>query len=211
MLERKVEILYLAGYIRFRKDSRIIRDDFVEPFRDSGDLLVIIPVDLPAILLERILGSLDPFKLGLMGRRFTAPALVAVLTSARVSMEMLDTNDGVGSGRRLHDEIGALLGLDNLTEDLVRHHAPVLTLTAENIQCLLKTLALKTLFNRRINLLLRHTHILCSGHTRLDLRRSFSNHAKALEALCLTELCAETAAHRLAAGLRFGRASWTFV
>lgn len=74
VLERKVEILYLAGCIRFRKASRIVRDDFVEPFHDSGDLLVIIPVDRPAILLECIQHPPDPFKLGLVGRWFAAPA-----------------------------------------------------------------------------------------------------------------------------------------
>lgn len=90
----KVEISYLTGCIGFRQDLRIVRDDFVGPFRDSGDLLVIIPVDLPAILLECILHSPDPFKLGLVGRWFAASALVAVPTSTRVSVRMLDTDMG---------------------------------------------------------------------------------------------------------------------
>lgn len=137
----KVEIPYLTGCIGFRHDLRIVRDDFVVPFHDSGNLLVIIPVDLPAILLERILHSPDPFKLGLVGRWFAASALVAVPTSTRVRVRMLDTD----KGRHLHDEIRALLGLDNLVEDLTRRYASVFTCTAEVIQRLLKMFVFKTL------------------------------------------------------------------
>ena len=130
--EKKL-IPYLTGCIGFRHDLRIVRDDFVVPFHDSGNLLVIIPVDLPAILLEHILHSPDPFKLGLVGRWFAVSALVAVPTSTRVRVKMLDTDKGVRSGRHLHDEIRALLGLDNLTEDLTCYYAPVLIRTAEVI------------------------------------------------------------------------------
>lgn len=55
---------------------------------------MIIPVDLPAILLECVLHSSDPFKLGLAGRWFAASALVAVPTSTRVSVRMLDADKG---------------------------------------------------------------------------------------------------------------------
>ena len=70
----------------------------------------------------------------------------------RVRVRMLDTD----KGRHLHDEIRALLGLDNLVEYLTRRYASVFTCTAGVIQCLLKMFVFKTLFNGRI------TNILCS-------------------------------------------------
>lgn len=121
---------------------------------------MIIPVDLPTILLECILRSPNPFKFGLVGRWFAASALVAVLKSARVSLEMFDTDKSVRLGKQLHDEIKALLGLDDLTEDLTRRYAPVFTCTAEVIQHLLKMFASK-LFLTDVSTL-SCAHILCS-------------------------------------------------
>ena len=115
---------------RIRASAEMI---FIEPFHDSEDLFVIISVNLPAILLECILRSPNPFKLGLVGRWFAASARLLYFKPARVRVKMLDTDKGVRSGRHLHDEIRALLGLDNLTEDLTCYYAPVLIRTAEVI------------------------------------------------------------------------------